>query len=112
DLVRRRADGELEYLGRSDSQVKIRGQRVELGEIEAALSSLAGVRAAGVVVRDDVVADSAAVVGYVSGDDLSDRTLRTELADRLPEHMVPTTIVVLDELPTTANGKLDRRALP
>ncbi|WAC56477.1 amino acid adenylation domain-containing protein [Gordonia sp. SL306] len=112
DLVRRRADGELEYLGRSDSQVKIRGQRVELGEIEAALSSLDGVRAAGVVVRDDVVADSAAVVGYVSGDDLSDRTLRTELADRLPEHMVPTTIVVLDDLPTTANGKLDRRALP
>ncbi|MYR08784.1 amino acid adenylation domain-containing protein [Gordonia sp. SID5947] len=112
DLVRRRGDGELEYLGRTDSQVKIRGQRVELGEIEAALSSLDGVRAAGVIIRDDVVADEAAVVGYVSGEDLTDRTLRAELADRLPEHMVPTAIVVLDELPTTANGKLDRRALP
>ncbi|MDL9944923.1 amino acid adenylation domain-containing protein [Gordonia sp. ABSL11-1] len=113
DLVRRRADGELEYLGRSDSQVKIRGQRVELGEIEAALHRLDGVRAAAVVVRDDLVADSAAVVGYVTGDgSLSERDLRAELTDHLPDHMVPTAILVLDDLPTTANGKLDRRALP
>ncbi|AZG48374.1 non-ribosomal peptide synthetase [Gordonia insulae] len=113
DLVRRRADGELEYLGRSDSQIKIRGQRVELGEIEIALSRLHGVRAAGVVVRDDLVTDDVAVVGYVAGDsDLSGDDLRTDLAGHLPEHMVPMVIVVLDDLPTTANGKLDRRALP
>ncbi|MEE4021578.1 amino acid adenylation domain-containing protein [Gordonia sp. PKS22-38] len=113
DLVRRRPDGELDYLGRSDSQVKIRGQRVELGEIEAALSTLRGVRAAAVLVRDDLVADSDAIAGYVIGhDDLHDRNLRAELADRLPEHMVPTAVMVLDDLPTTANGKLDRRALP
>ncbi|GAC66273.1 non-ribosomal peptide synthetase [Gordonia soli] len=113
DLVRRRADGALEYLGRSDSQVKIRGQRVELGEIEAALAALDGVSSAGVVVRDDLVADSSAVVGYVSGTaDLDDRRLREQLATVLPDHMIPTVIMVLDDLPTTANGKLDRRALP
>ncbi|MET9200711.1 amino acid adenylation domain-containing protein [Gordonia sp. NPDC003585] len=112
DLVRRRADGELEYLGRTDSQVKIRGQRVELGEIEAALSRLDGVRAAGVLLRDDMVADAATVVGYVAGSGLDDRDLRAELADALPDHMVPTVVMVLDELPTTSNGKLDRRALP
>ncbi|MFW0795599.1 amino acid adenylation domain-containing protein [Gordonia sp. CPCC 205515] len=113
DLVRRRRDGELEYLGRSDSQVKIRGQRVELGEIEAALTRLDGVRAAGVVLRDDIVADGHTVVGYVAGTDgLRARDLRAEVAALVPEHMVPTLISVLDELPTTANGKLDRRALP
>ena len=113
DLVRRRPDGELEYLGRSDSQVKIRGQRVELGEVEAALSTLSGVRSAAVLIRDDVVAGEQTLVGYVIGDnDLGDRDLRVELGDRLPEHMIPTAIVVLDELPTTPNGKLDRRALP
>ena len=112
DLVRRRADGELEYLGRSDSQVKIRGQRVELGEIESALSRLENIAGAGVVLRDDVVADAPVVVGYVAGTALYDRDLRAELADHLPEHMIPTIVVVLDTLPTTSNGKLDRRALP
>ncbi|WP_168707427.1 non-ribosomal peptide synthetase [Gordonia paraffinivorans] len=113
DLVRMNDDGELEYLGRSDSQVKIRGQRVELGEIESALGTVSGVSAAGVVVRDDLVADGPAVVGYVSGDtDLHTRDLRTELASALPGHMIPVAIMVLDALPTTANGKLDRRALP
>ncbi|MGV9713830.1 amino acid adenylation domain-containing protein [Gordonia sp. NPDC003424] len=113
DLVRRRRDGELEYLGRSDSQVKIRGQRVEPGEIEATLARLDGVRGAGVTVRDDVVAGAHTVLGYVAGDTgLRTRDLRAELAALLPEHMVPTVITVLDDLPTTANGKLDRRALP
>ncbi len=112
DLVRMN-DGELEYLGRTDSQVKIRGQRVELGEIESALGSLRGVAAAGVVVRDDLVADGSAVVAYVSGaTDLRTRELRAELASALPGHMIPSVVMVLDELPTTANGKLDRRALP
>ncbi|MDJ0007864.1 amino acid adenylation domain-containing protein [Gordonia alkanivorans] len=113
DLVRMNDDGELEYLGRTDSQVKIRGQRVELGEIESALGSLHGVAAAGVLVRDDLVADGPVLVGYVSGAaDLHTRELRTELASALPGHMIPTVVMVLDELPTTANGKLDRRALP
>ncbi|MDH3045950.1 non-ribosomal peptide synthetase [Gordonia alkanivorans] len=113
DLVRMNDDGELEYLGRTDSQVKIRGQRVELGEVESALGSLHGVAAAGVLVRDDLVADGPVLVGYVSGTaDLHNRELRTELASALPGHMIPTVVMVLDELPTTANGKLDRRALP
>ena len=112
DLVRLRTDGVLEYLGRTDSQVKIRGQRVELGEIEAALTRLRGVRAAGVVLRDDIVADGPAVAAYVVGTDLDSRHLRTELAALLPEHMIPAAVVVLDDLPTTSNGKLDRRALP
>ncbi|NMO00127.1 amino acid adenylation domain-containing protein [Gordonia sp. TBRC 11910] len=111
DLARRRPDGELEYLGRSDSQVKIRGQRVELGEIEAALTTLAGVRAAAVVLREDLAAD-AVVVGYVAGDGLAGRNLRTELTALLPDHMVPAVVLICDSLPTTANGKLDRRALP
>nr|WP_246372157.1 non-ribosomal peptide synthetase [Gordonia humi] len=111
DLVRRRRDGELEYLGRSDSQIKIRGRRVELGEIESALAALDGVRAAGAVFRDDLLTERI-IVGYVSGDRLDDRDLRAELSASIPSHMIPTAVVVCAELPTTANGKLDRRALP
>ncbi|GAB42743.1 putative non-ribosomal peptide synthetase, partial [Gordonia terrae NBRC 100016] len=112
DLVRLNATGELEYLGRTDSQVKIRGQRVELGEIESTLSGLDHVTAAGVVIRDDLIAGEATIVGYVTGTGLADRDLRAELRTALPDHMIPTAIMVLDSLPTTANGKLDRRALP
>ncbi|MCR5979500.1 amino acid adenylation domain-containing protein [Gordonia jinghuaiqii] len=112
DLARLLPDGELEYLGRTDSQVKIRGQRVELGEIESAMGRLDGVTAAGVVIRDDLVADAPAVAGYVTGSGLEQRDLRAELRSALPEHMIPSAIMVLDTLPTTANGKLDRRALP
>ncbi|WP_435173467.1 amino acid adenylation domain-containing protein [Gordonia hongkongensis] len=112
DLVRQNAAGELEYLGRTDSQVKIRGQRVELGEIESTLSRLDGVTAAGVVIRDDLVAGEPTIVGYVTGTGLTDKDLRAELRTALPDHMIPTAIMVLDALPTTANGKLDRRALP
>ncbi|MDR2280006.1 MAG: amino acid adenylation domain-containing protein, partial [Gordonia sp. (in: high G+C Gram-positive bacteria)] len=111
DLVRQRMDGEIEYLGRSDSQIKIRGQRVELGEIEAALAALPAVRTAGVTVRDDLL-DDRVIIGYVTGADLSDRDLRAELAAAVPPHMIPTAVMVCDALPTTANGKLDRRALP
>jgi amino acid adenylation domain-containing protein len=112
DLVRRRADGELEYLGRDDTQIKIRGQRVELGEIESALAALPGVRTAAATARTDITADTI-VIGYVAGGtDLAERDLRLELAAALPPHMVPTTVMVCDDLPTTTNGKLDRRALP
>ncbi|MFF0598798.1 amino acid adenylation domain-containing protein [Streptomyces antibioticus] len=110
DLVRLRADGELEYLGRTDDQVKIRGFRIELGEVESALAALEGVTAAAVVVREDVPGVKR-LVGYVTGT-AGPAAARERLAVVLPDHMVPAAVVVLDELPTTVNGKLDRAALP
>ena len=113
DLARYRADGELDFLGRIDNQVKIRGYRIELGEIEAALCAVAGVREAVVVARPDAQGEQrlvAYVVGEAAGLDQS--TLRRELGVRLPDYMVPAVIVELDQLPLTANGKVDRRALP
>ncbi|WP_330184784.1 non-ribosomal peptide synthase/polyketide synthase [Nocardia sp. NBC_01503] len=113
DLARWTATGELEYLGRADQQVNLRGFRVELGEIEAALLDERGVREAAVVVRhDDIVAEDR-IVGYVVADTSVDTALlRQGVARRLPEHMVPTAIVVIDRIPLTVNGKLDRAALP
>ncbi|MGW1893521.1 amino acid adenylation domain-containing protein [Streptomyces sp. NPDC002004] len=114
DLARRQADGLLQYRGRADDQVKIRGYRIELGEVEAELRACPGVTAARAVVRTDSVGDHAliayAVLADTSGTDPAD--LRTRLARRLPPHMVPAAIVAIDEIPLTANGKLDRRALP
>ncbi|WP_026214256.1 non-ribosomal peptide synthetase, partial [Nonomuraea coxensis] len=112
DLARWRPDGEIEYLGRADHQVKIRGMRVELGEIEAALAALPGVRAAAV----RAVADPAGLrlAGYVVPADPDDpgggwdRLLR----DTLPGHLIPATWTVLAELPLNRSGKLDRNALP
>ncbi|MFG2846318.1 amino acid adenylation domain-containing protein [Kitasatospora sp. NPDC048296] len=114
DVVRRRADGELEYLGRSDDQVKIRGFRIELGEIEAALLRLPGVRSAAVVVREDHPGDQR-LAGYVvpaQGAAVDPAALREQLAEELPGYMVPSAVLALDALPLTGNGKLDRRALP
>ncbi|MFH0518631.1 amino acid adenylation domain-containing protein [Streptomyces sp. M41] len=110
DLVRLRADGELEYLGRADDQVKIRGFRIELGEVESALAAVQGIAAAAVVVREDTPGVKR-LVGYVTGtaDPLA---VREHLAAVLPDYMVPAAVAVLDELPTTVNGKLDRAALP
>jgi amino acid adenylation domain-containing protein len=109
DRVRLGHDGVLHYLGRADFQVKVRGHRVELGEIEAALLRDPAVRAAAVVVRDGAVA------GYVVP--AEDRTidavaLRDALTAALPEYMIPSAIVPLDEMPLTSTGKVDRRALP
>ena len=123
DLARWRADGVLEFLGRADSQIKLRGFRIEPGEIEAALRRQAGVAQAVVVARQDGVGGGVGggagtrLVGYVvaaadSGAALSGAALRGALGRELPEHLVPSAIVVLDALPLTANGKLDRRALP
>ncbi|UKE71448.1 non-ribosomal peptide synthetase [Xanthomonas graminis] len=113
DLARWRREGVLDYLGRNDDQVKLRGVRIELGEIEIALRGCAGVREAAVVARDDLPGDTR-LVAYVVGDDdaVGADTLRTQLAARLPDVMVPATYMQLDSLPLTSNGKLDRRALP
>ncbi|MFG2994504.1 amino acid adenylation domain-containing protein [Streptomyces sp. NPDC048257] len=110
DLGRYRPDGTLELLGRDDFQVKIGGHRIELGEIEAVLGAHPGVRTAVVVAQD-----ARRLIGYAvpeSGADLADQELRTHLAAKLPSYMVPAVVVTLDRLPTGANGKLDRRALP
>ncbi|GEM29213.1 hypothetical protein NN3_02200 [Nocardia neocaledoniensis NBRC 108232] len=114
DLVRRTAEGELEYLGRADFQVKVRGFRVELGEIDAALTAHPGVDFA---VTVGVTADSGAtvLVAYVlahHGVSIDTAQLTEFVAGVLPGHMVPSVVVVLDELPLTPNGKLDRGALP
>ncbi|MGV0606709.1 amino acid adenylation domain-containing protein, partial [Mycolicibacterium sp. XJ1904] len=110
DLVSWGTDGELRYLGRVDEQVKIRGYRIELGEIQAALAELGGVEQAVVIAREDRPGDKR-LVGYVTGKH-DPAGLRAQLAERLPAYMVPATIVTLDALPLTVNGKLDNRALP
>ncbi|HEU4557554.1 MAG TPA: amino acid adenylation domain-containing protein, partial [Longimicrobium sp.] len=110
DRVRRRSDGSLEYLGRLDAQVKVRGFRVEPGEIEAALRRHLEVRECVVVVREDVPGERR-LVAYVAGE-ADAEALKQHLRRELPDYMVPSACVVLDALPTTPNGKLDRRALP
>ena len=113
DLARRLADGTIECLGRVDHQVKIRGFRIELGEIEAQLERHASVREGVVVVREDVPGDRrlvAYVVGATPVIDLA--VLRAHLREALPEYMVPSLYVVLEAIPLTPNGKIDRKALP
>ncbi|MET0396874.1 MAG: amino acid adenylation domain-containing protein, partial [Longimicrobiaceae bacterium] len=114
DRARWRADGRLEFLGRADFQVKIRGFRVEPGEVEAVLASHPAVREAAVTVHERAPGDRR-LAGYVTAAEGAAPTpaeLRAWLGERMPEHMVPGTIVVLDALPLTPHGKLDRRALP
>jgi amino acid adenylation domain-containing protein len=129
DQVRYRSDGNLEYLGRLDEQVKLRGYRIELGEIEAVLRQHPGIRDAAVTVREDVIGDQR-LVGYcvvrsdetdgTNGTSVSDEShlshlsqeLRTFLRDKLPEFMTPSAFVMLDRLPLSPSGKVDRTALP
>ncbi|MFC8711660.1 amino acid adenylation domain-containing protein [Streptomyces sp. NPDC057197] len=110
DLARWTDRGEVEYLGRTDHQVKLRGQRIELGEIEAALTAQDGVDGACALVREDRPGEQL-LVGYVTGD-ADPVAVRTGVGRTLPEHMVPNAVVVLDAFPLSPSGKLDRRELP
>ena len=114
DLARYLTDGNIEFLGRRDNQVKIRGFRVELGEIEAELRRQAGVGEAVVVAREERGGDKR-LVAYIApqgGDAPSVARLREELKLKLPEYMIPASWVVLESMPLTPNGKVDRKALP
>ncbi|WP_137723938.1 non-ribosomal peptide synthetase [Prescottella subtropica] len=106
DLVRRHPDGQYEFVGRTDTQLQIRGMRVEPGEIEAVLASDPAVRSAAVTVHGDLL------VGYVTGPDVDPLQVRARAAHRLPRHMVPNVVELLGRLPRTVRGKVDRRALP
>jgi acyl-coenzyme A synthetase/AMP-(fatty) acid ligase/acyl carrier protein len=113
DLARYRSDGAIEFLGRADFQVKIRGNRIELGEIEATLGAYPGVQQAVVRVWDGEPGDER-LLGYVKpkNGEIDEVDLREFLKHRLPRYMLPSRVMTLDEIPMTANGKVDRKALP
>jgi amino acid adenylation domain-containing protein len=111
DLVRYLLDGNIEFLGRADHQVKVRGHRIEPGEIEAVLAAQAGIRQAIVTARRSE-SDDLRIVAYVVGASAPHDELRAALRKRLPEYMLPSAFVFLKNLPLTPNGKVDRAALP
>jgi amino acid adenylation domain-containing protein/non-ribosomal peptide synthase protein (TIGR01720 family) len=111
DLARVRADGRLEFVGRRDQQVKLRGFRIELGEIEARLAAVRGIEEAAVAVVGER-SEERSLVAYVAGARLHEDRLRATLREQLPDYMVPSRFVLLEALPKTAQGKIDRRALP
>ncbi|MFL5540477.1 MAG: amino acid adenylation domain-containing protein, partial [Longimicrobiaceae bacterium] len=112
DLCRWRPDGNLEFLGRTDFQVKVRGFRVELGEIEARLAAYPAVREAVVLALDDAAGGKRLAAYYTADAPVPVEALRAHLAGALPEYMIPAALVWMPEFPVTPNGKLDRRALP
>jgi enterobactin synthetase component F len=111
DVARWRDDGAVEYLGRSDHQIKLRGLRIELGDIDAALRTAPGVTRGEVLMREDRPGERR-LVAYVSHGAPDAGVLRAHLARMLPDYMVPSAFVAIDHWPVTANGKLDRNALP
>ncbi|HEU5138275.1 MAG TPA: amino acid adenylation domain-containing protein, partial [Steroidobacteraceae bacterium] len=112
DLGRWRADGNVEFLGRNDHQVKIRGYRVELGEIESQIRAHEGIQEVAVIAREDTPGDKRLVAYYSAAPSIETEKLRAHLKEKLPEYMWPAAFVKLERLPLTANGKLDRKALP
>ncbi|OYD96428.1 non-ribosomal peptide synthetase [Nostoc sp. 'Peltigera membranacea cyanobiont' 210A] len=113
DLARYLTDGNIEYLGRIDHQVKIRGFRIELGEIEVVINSYPQIQQAVVIAREDIPGNKSLVAYVVPSDQtLTTSQLREFLRQKLPEYMVPSAFVILDTLPLTHNGKIDRPALP
>src|SRR5262249_28818329 len=112
DAVRYLSDGKIDYLGRVDNQVKIRGYRIELGEIEGVLNERREVRQSVVITSEDEIGGRR-LIGYVVGEEETTAVeLKRYLRERLPDYMVPEAILVLGEMPLTANGKIDRERLP
>lgn len=112
DLAKFLPDGNIEYLGRSDFQVKIRGQRIELGEIEAVLEQQVGVSQSVVLLNKGAIGEERLVAYLVTDQNLEIKDLKSSLANQLPQHMVPAFYILLDELPLTPSGKVDRKVLP
>ncbi|MGJ8603511.1 MAG: MupA/Atu3671 family FMN-dependent luciferase-like monooxygenase [Marivita sp.] len=112
DLVQRRPDGRLNFLGRVDHQVKLRGFRIELGEIESALQNVPGITQAIVLAREDTPGDVRLVAYLTATTAIDTKALRSDLATRLPDYMIPAYFVTLDAFPVTPNQKIDRNALP
>ena len=112
DLVRWRADGGLDFLGRADHQVKLRGYRIEMGEIESQIDAVPGVRQSVVIPREDVPGNVQLVAYVLETTPVDQATIRAHLAAELPAHMLPAHIVRLDAFPLTPNKKIDRKALP
>jgi acyl carrier protein len=112
DLARFLSDGNIECLGRMDNQAKIRGYRVELGEIESVLAQHPAIRHTVVLARENTAGDKRLVAYVVAPPDTPPNELRSFLKQKLPEYMVPSALVFLNEVPLSANGKVDRKALP
>lgn len=112
DLARWRANGEIEYLGRMDTQVKIRGLRIELGEIESVMSGFAGIGLTAVTNKRDETGRQYLIGYYTTDSGIDEKALRQYLSSKLPKYMVPNYLVHLEKMPTTPSGKTDRKNLP